>query len=491
MSPLSHRLLRNGVLNLPRASPASKPLAEALLLQDAQYHHCQFNQAGFHNHLSHQSIRYFRLIILAAYDLGAPPALLQKIYDEEARIQRPIILEEKDKEMKITEDNWTQYLGNQNAYNGFVAFFEHQVASAGVVKTLEKFIFSSSANEKGKVMLARLMSGAVHPFIQVGYGLEFGNDALVSTGLAMTAVHTSLSPELFDFENPNPSAGLSVLEILELLYKSPTLQPPLPYDPNALFNARLKATVKDGKADEIRELCSKFHVDESLGNAEMMSKIEELIWTSVLLMFATGKPGRKPRLDFFLMHLVTSSLFLRSFVGVLENPTHKATIIKAFLPVMLQLVLARGRPIIKPHLLLEATDKPRPPYVSSSPYKTGERSIGSPLNDDDYNPWPALIEASLYSTDSHLLKTMRTLVLATRDYGDTPPGSVIGAFKQYTENVSKEETHPAVAKVDGSIFVRAAGMLMDYMGWTSYGQLEREDWDRSALGWDDAWKNED
>ncbi|KAJ3736203.1 hypothetical protein DFJ43DRAFT_1221360, partial [Lentinula guzmanii] len=80
---------------------------------------------------------------------------------------------------------------------------------------------------------------------------------------------------------------------------------------------------------------------------------------------------------------------------------------------------------------------------------------------------------------------MRTLFLATRDYGDTPPGSVIGAFKQYSENVSKEETHPAVAKVDGSIFVRAAGMLMDYMGWTSYGQLEREDWDRSALGWDD------
>ncbi|KAJ3838578.1 hypothetical protein F5878DRAFT_661065 [Lentinula raphanica] len=105
MSSVSHRILRNGVLNLPRASPVTKPLAEALLLQDAQYHHCQFNQAGFHNHLSHH--------ILAAYDLGATPALLQKIYDEEARIQRPIILEEVDKEMKITEDNWTQYLGNQ------------------------------------------------------------------------------------------------------------------------------------------------------------------------------------------------------------------------------------------------------------------------------------------------------------------------------------------------------------------------------------------
>ncbi|KAJ3975289.1 hypothetical protein EV361DRAFT_792631 [Lentinula raphanica] len=484
MSSVSHRILRNGVLNLPRASPVTKPLAEALLLQDAQYHHCQFNQAGFHNHLSHH--------ILAAYDLGATPALLQKIYDEEARIQRPIILEEVDKEMKITEDNWTQYLGNQHAYNGFLKFFEHEVASAGVVKTLEKYIFSPSVNEKGKVMLARLMSGAVHPFIQVGYGLEFGNDALVSTGLAMTAVHNSLSPDLFEFKQTDPSNGLSVLEILDLMNKSSTLAPPLPYDPNALFNARLKDALKDDKEEAIRDLCARFHVDEASGNTEeLISKIEELTWVSVLLMFATGKPGRKPRLDFFLMHLVTSSLFLRSFVNVLENPAHKAMIVKAFLPVVLHLSLARGRPTIKPELLLEVTDKPRPPYVSGIPYKTGERCIGSPINDVDYNPWPALIEASLYSTDSHLLKTMRTLILAAREYGDTPPGSVIGAFKQHAGSASKEESHPGMAKVDGSIFVRAAGMLMDYMGWTSYGQMEREDWDRSALGWDDAWKDED
>ncbi|KAJ3814004.1 hypothetical protein F5876DRAFT_33900 [Lentinula aff. lateritia] len=490
MSPVSvsHRLLRNGVLNLPRASPASKPLTEALLLRDAQDHHCQFNQAGFHNHLSHH--------ILAAYDLGASPGLLQKIYDEEARIQRPIILEEKDKEMKITEDNWTQYLGNENAYNGFVTFFEHQIASLGVVKTLETFIFSSSANERGKVMLARLMSGVLHPFIQVGHGLEFGNDALVSTGLAMTAIHTSISPELSDFEatnstTPREFTGLSVLEILELVYKSPTLAPPLPYDPNVFVNARIKAALEDGKSEEIRDLCSKFLVDENLGNTEMMSKIEEYVWASVLLMFATGKSGRKPRLDFFLMHLVTASLFLRSYVHVLENPAHKATIIKAFLPHILLVTLARGRPIIKPHLLMEVTDKPRPPYASGSPYARSEHSIGSPLNDDQYNPWSSLIEASLYSTDSHLLKTMRALVLAAREYGDTPPGSVTGAFKEHSATVSKEETHPGIADVDGSIFVRAAGMLMDYMGWTSYGQPEREDWDRSALGWDEAWNNED
>ncbi|KIK64837.1 hypothetical protein GYMLUDRAFT_56797 [Collybiopsis luxurians FD-317 M1] len=160
MSPISYRLLRNGVLNLPRSSPASKALTEDLLWKDAQRYHALFNQAGFHNHLSHH--------ILAAYDLGASPGLLQKIFDDEAKTQRSIIIEEKDKEIQITEENWTQYLGNQHAYNGFVKFFDDRVGRFGAVKTLEEFIFSSEVNEKGKTMLTRLMSGAVHPFILVG-----------------------------------------------------------------------------------------------------------------------------------------------------------------------------------------------------------------------------------------------------------------------------------------------------------------------------------
>jgi len=50
--------------------------------------------------------------MLAAYDLGAPPGHLQKMYDEEAKDQRPIILDETDKTIRVNQDNWIQYLGN-------------------------------------------------------------------------------------------------------------------------------------------------------------------------------------------------------------------------------------------------------------------------------------------------------------------------------------------------------------------------------------------
>ncbi|KAJ3831432.1 hypothetical protein F5878DRAFT_675205 [Lentinula raphanica] len=97
-------------------------------------------------------------------------------------------------------------------------------------------------------------------------------------------------------------------------------------------------------------------------------------------------------------------------------------------------------------------------YSCGIPYKIGERCIGSPIYDVDYNRlWLALIEASLYSTDSHLLKTMQTLILAAKEYGDTPPGSVIGAFRQHSGIASKEENHSGMAKVDGTIFVNCEG----------------------------------
>jgi len=47
-----------------------------------------------------------------------------------------------------------------------------------------------------------------------------------------------------------------------------------------------------------------------------------------------------------------------------------------------------------------------------------------------------------------------------------------------------------MGEVDGSVFVRAAGLVMGNLGWVGWGE-KKGAWDRSALGWDDAWKGED
>jgi hypothetical protein len=320
---------------------------------------------------------------------------------------------------------------------------------------------------------------------------------MVATSLAQTAIDGTLPTSIFDLSETTgtkntpadgerlPSRGSSILEILGQVYESHALEPVMPYDPNALLSARIRAAVTEERVEEIKRVCSLYVVDASLGEEEFNAKVEEMIWSASLLLFATGRPGRKPRLDFFLMHLVTSSLFLPSYFAVLQNPVHKTMLLRAYLPCLVLITLLRGRPRIDPSLLMSYTATARPPVPSS--LLPGKRAIGDPREDASYNPWPAMLESVLYTHDSHVVKTMRTLVYAAQKYGDSPPGGAIGAYAAK----NRRETHKGMAEVDGTIFVRAAGILMDYMGWSGHGQATRKDWDRSALGWDDAWNNED
>lgn len=107
------RKVAKDTLTIPGATPATTDLVERLLEQDREEHHCYFGPVPFHNHLSHH--------ILAAYDLGAPPALLQTIYDEEAADAYNIYTknmktkEIEKQDVKITTDNWVDYLG-KHAY---------------------------------------------------------------------------------------------------------------------------------------------------------------------------------------------------------------------------------------------------------------------------------------------------------------------------------------------------------------------------------------
>ncbi|KAF8156791.1 hypothetical protein B0H34DRAFT_710596 [Crassisporium funariophilum] len=482
MSRLSYNLTRKGQLNLPGSTYASKKATEELLKKDAETHHCFFRSAGLHNHLSHH--------LLAAYDLGASAGQLQKIYDDEARTQRPIFLEEKDKDIVVSVDNWIQYLGNQSAYGAFVKFFSGEVQNLGASGAVERYIFSEDANKEPAEMLIRLVSGAVHPFILLGYGAEFGDDTLIATGLSQAAMHSpQLIRSIYPIDTSPPSQSLTLLELLHQVYESEVLTPPLPYDPDALINARYRNALSNGGAEEIKRLCSQYHISDSPSEADLASKIQEIMWVSTLLMASTGKKGRKPRLDFFLMHLVNSSIFLRPLCNMLKEPAHKAALLRTYIPLIVVITLSRGRPRINPELLMTFTAAPRPPIASTAFPKPSDTVVGNPLDDADYNPWPVMIEAVQYHQDSHVPKALRTLIYAAQHYGDTPPGGAIGSLQAGSDG-EERETHIGSSKMDGTIFVRAAGMVMENLGWVRYGQKEGE-WDRSALGWDAAWEGGD
>jgi len=120
--------------------------------------------------------------------------------------------------------------------------------------------------------------------------------------------------------------------------------------------------------------------------------------------------------------------------------------------------------------------------------------MSNPTKAEARNPWLSIVESSLYHhgmftisewyliTDSHVPKSIRSLVHYDSLYGSLPAGGFIGAIDE-----NGKEVLPGIGKVDGSVFVRGAGLLMDALGWCREGQ-EEGSWEFDPIGYDEVWQ---
>lgn len=74
--------------------------------------------------------------------------------------------------------------------------------------------------------------------------------------------------------------------------------------------------------------------------------------------------------------------------------------------------------------------------------------------------------------------SVRALAYAGTLFGHSPPGLNQCALR-------------GSDILDGSVFIRCAGIAMSTMGWAREGGMPASGWDRSVLGYDEAWKEED
>ncbi|KAG9313270.1 hypothetical protein JVU11DRAFT_6736, partial [Chiua virens] len=210
-------------------------------------------------------------------------------------------------------------------------------------------------------------------------------------------------------------------------------------------------------------------------------KVEELFWANTLFLCGTSKRGQKPRLDFVLMHALNATLFLPSLLKVLSGAS-KVKLLKAFLPVTMMFVLARGRPRIDAKLVMSYTAAPRPPGQTMT-RRPNAGTVGDPS--ETYNPWLNICASVIHAPDAHTVKAVRASYYAAQHYGHKQPRDVPGCF---IDEDHQKETLPGSSELDGTLFVRAAGVVMETLGWVSHGD-DPGKWDFSGLGWDDAWDN--
>ena len=162
------------------------------------------------------------------------------------------------------------------------------------------------------------------------------------------------------------------------------------------------------------------------------------------------------------MHLVTSVLFLPSLVAYL-SPTSITILLRTYLLNTLALYVARGRPPL-PISDFYADVTPTPAAPSHVSKKPAEGTLAPEKL--AANPWLAILQSTIMHPDSHIGKLQRALSHCASLYGTTRRGHL----KDMGVELEGAE------KLDGSLFVRTAGLALDRLGWMREGE-ERRGWD--------------
>ncbi|KAH7060308.1 hypothetical protein BKA57DRAFT_446878 [Linnemannia elongata] len=413
---------KNISLALPGITKLARETVAELLEENHNKHHCYFNERGLHNHLVHG--------VLASYSLGATPERLRAIYEGHAVEQRPVGFIKKN----FTPVDWKSEVGNQEFYASYLAFFREEVPKLGRVEAIVKYAFDTD-------VIGRTFSGAFHPLIHLGYGVDFGIDAVVAEGLAMMAVtSTMMSPFVVapatkvekvttkiasQLSFSEPTSAKTIVDILTALREDRELDNVTSY-PDA--NKTMEVSKSKVAASKIQKLLSEWKVEETTQDIDLKAK--ELYKACVLAVGGTGLRNGKVKQDFFLMHALTSVLFVHKLAHALP-PAYAVSCLTSHLGASLAYYISRGRPQVNIDALL---------------------NYGGRQTLDPSNPWLSIIKRAIDINEVHATKVVRSCAL-----GDL----LFGAEESFSQ-----------------LLLHTAQIALDLKG----------DWEFEGVGWPQTWE---
>ncbi|KAG1750463.1 uncharacterized protein EDB91DRAFT_1217151 [Suillus paluster] len=434
----------------PGASAEAVAALRYVLTDNHTKYHIFHNHLRYHNHITHHA--------LALYAMGASGSLIEQFYKQESASQRPAI----EPPEAITEENFIEHLGDDNFYAAYITFFIKVIEEKGVSATLDEYVFSQKFNfidgrdaSTQPAMLTRFLWGLFHALIHVGHGTEFGIPGMVAEGLALTSVHEPMSLPSSLLEHGGTTAVEETTTRLASLFlntKIPIAPSQLPRPQRNHAFSVLAKIMRDSKfapkemkryfgdvdgllsehGANIWRYVEQWTIDLSQPG-EIERKMEECVWINTILYAIGGwSKDRGFTAEFFLMHLVTSSLFLPSLLPYLTQNS-QVLLLRAYFGTSLTWWIARGAPRLDIQGFLNATSTP----ASSAD------TVGNPFLD--------LIQSAILHSNDHMLKTQRALAHFSSLYGARPQGYFKGTELEGAE------------ALDGSLFLRAARLTDDYM----------------------------
>ncbi|KAK5627329.1 hypothetical protein RRF57_003044 [Xylaria bambusicola] len=280
-----------GLWRTKQTDAAAKKTTE-LLQEDLEKNHCFFNNIGFHNHISHH--------LLALYGIGASPDNIQMGYDDNVNYQRAPYEVHPDqiKELKDFEVA-KKKLGKEEYYTDFLAFFQNEIDEKGWQAVLNEYLFKG--DERSDDLLVRMFAGFFHPIIQLMYGVEWQQPAIVAMGLAQAAVHKD------DMENFLLKAEEAARASSEPMPEITSLLKEVAADEKISTSAHMSDVNKiyDGVFKRAWDEAIRISAKVKVRPEELHEKTVEMYNTTVYqAASAAVRLGKEVRFDFFLMHHV-------------------------------------------------------------------------------------------------------------------------------------------------------------------------------------------
>jgi hypothetical protein len=468
---------------------------------------------------------------LAVYALGASPELIRDVY---YKIHLPKLLPPVVSPGPITEENFIEHLSDAKYYDAYLAFFTDYLQSHSPTEALERFVFSPAYNfrsdltatdrrdSKEKVrqpqMLNRLLAGVVHPFIYLAYGLEFGILGHIAQGLAQAAVHDAdpavhIPPSYFTNSRTNTTndADLSNrIHRLEIASSAPEKRPTFAFhrrirdDP--AFTVELPSSISHqypavakGAGGAIHDLVQEW-TEEWLGGvgtrggagaeARLRGMVEEVIWGNVIWYGIGGwasrgeTGGRVLNADFFIAHLVTSAIFLPKLVLNEDGSSSVSGLSFASRLLLLQTYLA----VAAAWYIMRGNDHALPIgdfYAATdtqlfAPSRAGSANTG--WTQAPGSAWPRVFQSAVRFQDEHMPKIARALGNFAVRWGTRAPGyfAVTGEEEKARMGAGLAPALEGIERLDGTLFVRVAGLTFDRLGWVDEGETAGR-WDLDGI----------
>ncbi|OAA51985.1 hypothetical protein NOR_00578 [Metarhizium rileyi] len=248
---------------------------------------------------------------------GASPSTIQAAYDANKTYQaayipaRPSVVAE-------LQGDWPahapKYLGRDSHYSDFLKFFQDEIDQRGWEAVVNEFLCADTP--KSRDLVQRLFSGVAHPMIQLSFGLEWEQPAIMASGLAQAAVHGNPLKSFFDLVDEaarkadqagvaEHRVGLSdTCENLRSTHDELSRTATWHDGDGRLYNAVLG---RDRGLASAVALCAQMRVREQ----DLDERTAETLHHAAYVVASTSwKPPYIPKFDFFLIHCLNSSMFL-------------------------------------------------------------------------------------------------------------------------------------------------------------------------------------